>query len=415
MPALSAPMVPGSTPAATIAHPVRLMAILLGLYTAQSVVSGIVSSSIPVILRDAGLALDQIGLVSLLTLPWALKIFWAPLIDRYGRTTVWIFACQLCLVMCFLLLGMLNLAAMPLLALPVFVVVVLAAATQDIATDATGIHATTRRSRTLASGASAAGGYLGYLLGGGAWLWVYATYGWRPSMLLAGLILLMLTLPVVFGRDDLKNCSADHGVRLRTSLTSALLRRGLLMMLGWQIAVRLALSLSGTLLVDAGMDLDQIAWIRGALSMTSGFFAALLATVLAQRVGLRPMLHLAAGLFISGCLAHAAWIGGWLGGMQVLIALHMGTSAAISVSFVAIYAAMMGFCDEKRAATDFSILQAFDVLLLVAAGILAGILAENFGYAPVFCLAAALMTLSWPFTIWLNRPRPETSLTYDPE
>ena len=145
--------------------------------------------------------------------------------------------------------------------------------------------------------------------------------------------------------------------------------------------------------------------------MTSGFFAALLATVLAQRVGLRPMLHLAAVLFISGCLAHAAWIGGWLGGIQVLITLQVGTSAAISVSFVAIYAAMMEFCDEKRAATDFSILQAFDVLLLVAAGILA----ENFGYAPVFCLAAAMMLLSWPLTIWLTRPRSEFSLNNDTE
>ena len=37
------------------------------------------------LLRKQGFSLGEIGLSSLLALPWALKFLWAPLVDRYGR------------------------------------------------------------------------------------------------------------------------------------------------------------------------------------------------------------------------------------------------------------------------------------------------------------------------------------------
>lgn len=403
MSSLTASPVPGSKSVPATGHPIRLLVILLGLYTAQSIVNGVMHSSLPVILRDAGLGLDQIGLMSLLTLPWALKIFWAPMVDRFGHTTIWILSCQLCLVLSFTLMALLDVPAMPVIALTFFVIIALAASTQDIATDATAIQATNQHNRTLASGASTAGGYLGYLLGGGVWLWVYANHGWRVAALFAAFILLALTLPVLFGRGELNERGGKADASLMASFKSSSLRRGLLVVLGWQLAVRLTLTLSGPLLVDAGLKLGQIAWIQGIGSMGVGLLSALAATFLASRIGPRLLLHFAAAVFILMALAHVAWVWGWLSGTQIIIGLSLGFSAAISVSFVAIYAVMIGFCDPARASTDFSILQAFDVVLLVVAGILSGILAERFGYAPVFLLAASLMVLSWPLTLRLAK------------
>lgn len=49
-----------------------------GVYVAQSVIGGVTWTGLPGVLRAQELPLDQIGLVSLLVLPWALKFLWAP-------------------------------------------------------------------------------------------------------------------------------------------------------------------------------------------------------------------------------------------------------------------------------------------------------------------------------------------------
>jgi len=35
-------------------------------------------------------SLQEIGLLSLLGLPWTLKVLWAPLVDRFGERRHWI-------------------------------------------------------------------------------------------------------------------------------------------------------------------------------------------------------------------------------------------------------------------------------------------------------------------------------------
>ncbi len=62
----------------------RQLLILLSLYVAQGLPIGFFTQAMPAIMRDAGVELKYIGLMSLLALPWALKIVWAPLLDRYA-------------------------------------------------------------------------------------------------------------------------------------------------------------------------------------------------------------------------------------------------------------------------------------------------------------------------------------------
>ena len=61
----------------------RVFVAIAGIYVAQSLVSGLTFQSFPAILRSSGAPLDQIGLVSLALLPWALKFLWAPAVERY--------------------------------------------------------------------------------------------------------------------------------------------------------------------------------------------------------------------------------------------------------------------------------------------------------------------------------------------
>jgi PAT family beta-lactamase induction signal transducer AmpG len=89
-----------------------------------------------VFFRDNGVSLEGIGLTSLFGLPWALKFFWAPHLDRYGTKRQWL------LIMQILLAGLLLLAAAlaplpqatPLIGMAFFIGSFLAA-THDIAID----------------------------------------------------------------------------------------------------------------------------------------------------------------------------------------------------------------------------------------------------------------------------------------
>ena len=122
---------------------------LISLYMVQGLPHGFFGQAMPVMLREQGVDLRSIGLMSLVALPWALKFIWAPVLDRftlipgeYRRS--WILAMNHTAV--------LVLAALSFLPLPwliddgiltiviVLILVNLLTATQDIATDAMAVE-----------------------------------------------------------------------------------------------------------------------------------------------------------------------------------------------------------------------------------------------------------------------------------
>lgn len=74
--------------------------ILFSLYWAQGLPVGFMTHALPVILRAQGVSLAHIGGFGLLMLPWSIKIFWAPLVDKFGYQKIghyrsWIIPTQL--------------------------------------------------------------------------------------------------------------------------------------------------------------------------------------------------------------------------------------------------------------------------------------------------------------------------------
>ena len=72
-----------ATNVGTMSTPAKLG--LLGcLYFSQGLPFGFFTQALPVLLRKQGFSLGQIGLSSLLVVPWALKFLWAPAVDRWS-------------------------------------------------------------------------------------------------------------------------------------------------------------------------------------------------------------------------------------------------------------------------------------------------------------------------------------------
>lgn len=143
----------------------RKLGILWTLYFVQGLPFGFQATALPVYLRDAGVSLAGVGLATALSLPWSLKILFAPLVDRYGghrlgRRRAWILPLQL---------GLLGCCAVAALVpperglVPILVLVFgmnLFAATMDVAVD-TGLPAPAhRRQRPRARGHRAADGFV---------------------------------------------------------------------------------------------------------------------------------------------------------------------------------------------------------------------------------------------------------------
>ena len=67
---------------------VRRIGMLGALYLVQGLPFGFQVGALPIYLREQGVGLAAIGYSTALAAPWALKILWAPLVERYGGSGV---------------------------------------------------------------------------------------------------------------------------------------------------------------------------------------------------------------------------------------------------------------------------------------------------------------------------------------
>src|SRR2546429_4897782 len=135
------------------------MLAILFLGAASGFPNQITESALQAWLKDAGVSLTTIGVMSYVALPYLLKFLWAPLIDRYplpwlGRRRGWILAMQVALALTIALFGLQNpaVALTPISACAV--AIVFFSATQDIAFDAYRTDVSAPSERGLAAAAT---------------------------------------------------------------------------------------------------------------------------------------------------------------------------------------------------------------------------------------------------------------------
>ncbi|HEY7407054.1 MAG TPA: MFS transporter, partial [Gemmatimonadaceae bacterium] len=121
-------------------------------YFASGFPFGIATELLPVYYRQRGVSLTDIGLLTVIALPWTFKFLWAPLVDRIGTYKRWLLAVQVGLAVT--MLGLL--VADPAGAMPLLWIVLLAmatlSATQDIVVDAYTIRLLDTREYGAANG-----------------------------------------------------------------------------------------------------------------------------------------------------------------------------------------------------------------------------------------------------------------------
>ncbi len=381
---------------------------LVVLYAASGFPFGLFKKTVPIYLARIGVAKDDIGLLSLLALPWTLKFLWAPVVDRYGTRRAWAAGGQMLLALCVVGFALsATTAPLPWWAWAALVGIALFSATQDIAIDAWGVEAFPGPAVGNASGIRVNAYRVSYLVAGGLLLSLTGWIGWAGVWATAAAILVLLAaasahapvvprVPRVQGENPVVAPFRQLFARPGFAVVGAFV---LLFKLGdyalapmtdqflvrkdganWSDATIALATTVGVAVTIAG------ALLGGWLTTKWGVFRALWILGLLQAVS---------NLAYAGAAAAPGPATAWTAAVVEPFCGGLGTAPYLALLMVS--------CDRAHAGTQYALLSALFALSREAAGTVSGFGAAAFGYAGYFTLTFAAALPAFALLPWVRR------------
>ncbi|TZG33155.1 MFS transporter [Agrobacterium sp. B1(2019)] len=398
-------------PATTKPSPAAVFLAVGGLYVGQSVIGGLTFLGLPAVLRTAGLPLDQIGLLYIVVLPWALKFLWSPHVEHYrlprvgrNRSRV-IVGAGIAACACGLAVLAFTGPSPVSVAIAILSVIALVTATVDIACDGYAVETLAEEHHGWGNAAQVGGSYLGSAIGAGLFLVLVERAGWTSATLVMAGLVILLALPFLLGpAARTVSQTRDHLPSIKNALKRREVRTGLLVAAVYVAAQKWGLAMLGPFLVDYGFDLATIGALNGVGSMIVGFAGALLGGTLVRLYGASRILLVA--IFVQTallCLFAYFSVHRDISQWVVMAVAVASSSGIMSIGFVALYACFMGWSDPRQAGVDFTLFQCMDGVVGMIGGLGAGAIADKFGYQASFIIAAIVSVLAVPVIFLLMR------------
>ena len=368
------------------------LTVFFSLYIAQAVPMSFFTTALQVILREQAVPLSIIGLLQVIKLPWILKVFWAPAVDRhcntirdYKRTIVGV---EIVYALLVLLTSIFNLGAIVPSSFHFLIVIILlalmASATQDIATDALAIRTSSHQQRGLLNSMQSMGSFGGSLLGSGVLLMVLHKYGWSrvaqclSVFVLIALIPLLLHKKLAFQQENKVKQRAtwkDFGLFFRQKGIS----RQVIFLVLYYTGIIGVMSMLKPFMVDLGYSMKEIGFLCGIVGIGSAFVMAYPAGLFVRRWGYKRM-----RVILLLTLAIVVLWGSY----------GMGT--------VVVYTSSMQHVRAGREGTDFTVQTVITHLMGILISIICGIIANSIGYTGMFALQGAIALASFFYTMYMN-------------
>jgi len=362
------------------------------LYVAEGLPMGVYADLAPVFLRQQQAPLTLIGLLSLLGLPWSLKLLWSPLVDRFPFHRVWVSACLAIVALSLTFMAMHAQASGVVVVVAALAVLCLASATQDIAIDAYSIHLVGRGEEGMANGVRLAAYRVALIASGGGAMLLVRPWGWGAAFAaMAGAAALLAVCAAASPRVTVVR---DPNARAWAAALWHWVRRpGARSVFLFALVYKLGDASMGPMIkpfwVDRGLSTDEIALVSttaGALATIAGSLVGGWYTSRAGIVRALWVLGLAQALSNLGYAVAAGAAAGRLG----IYAASVTESFCGGLGSAAFLAFLMRACERERAATEYALLSALFSSARLFAGAPSGYFTQTMGYGWYFAFTTLL-------------------------
>ena len=356
-------------------------------------------------LTASGVPLSMVGLLGLTELPYTLKLFWAPLMDRWAipwpdRRRGWMVVLQALIGLGLITFSRLQPSADPEVVLSIGLTALLIAAlsaSQDVVVDAYRTDLLSQQER----GAGAAAATLGYR---GAMLWIGAggfliagRFGWQTSFAIAGgLMLLMAPLTVLAPRlqrlkgpaPSLKEALVGPAKEFlsRTGKTRVVQILLLVMLYRWPDGLLGLMAVP--FLIQCGYSPETIGTVQGGWGVAAAMAGTAVGGAFFWRLGLNRALWIYG--VIGACSNLAYWglaqSGGTLKGLLLAVSVENFCSGMMVSAFLAL---LMSLCNPRFSAAQYALLSGIYALSRSLLSTPGGFVASTVGWSTFFGLTVA--------------------------
>jgi len=365
-------------------------------------------------MKEEGVDLAMIGMISLVGLPYTVKFLWAPFLDRYippflGRRRGWLISAQALLVLSVAGLAFTEPGGKPLYVVIAAMLVTFFSATQDIIVDAFRRESLSDQELGLGSSLYVNGYRVGMLLASGGGFIMADALSFKAVYLIMAACLLPCMLATIFSSEP--EITAGNPKTMREAVIDPLVeyfsRSGAIWILAfilfYKIGDTMASSMTTPFYLDIGFSKTEI----GAVVKLFGFWATLGGSLAGGLIMLYIGINRSLWIFgffqalSTAGFAVLARIGYSIPALSGVIAFEnfsagMGTAA---------YSAFMASITNKKfTATQYALLSSLMGVPRVIASAPTGFLAKNTGWELFFtaCTLIAIpgMLLLFKFAPW---------------
>jgi PAT family beta-lactamase induction signal transducer AmpG len=364
-------------------------------------------------MKEEGLDLTIIGIMSLVGLPYTVKFLWAPLMDRFtppflGRRRGWLLAAQIALICSIALLGLSDTKNLWMIALSAFLVTFFSAS-QDIVVDAYRREDLADAELGLGSSLYVNGYRVGMLLASGGGLIMADHISFKMVYLVMAFCMMPGLLTTLLTPEPPLHAGTPGSLKeaVINPLIEYFSRDGALWILAFILFYKIGDTMASAMTTPFYLDIGFTKTEIGAVVKLFGFWATVIGSVTGGVMMLR--LGISRSLWIFGLLqavstagfALLAKIGHSIPALAGVIAFEnlsggMGTAA---------YVAFMGSITNKKfTATQYALLSSLMGIPRVAASAPTGYFAKNMGWQGFFIMCTLIavpgMLLLLKFAPW---------------
>jgi len=382
------------------------------LYFIQGAPAAILWEVLPVFFRINGVSLRAIGGLRLLELPYSLKVFWSPLVHRFGDRRHWILVCMFGIAAVLFALPFVNVAAVGVIVLVLILALTTLSATQDVAIDSYSVGLVDRDEEGAANGVRASAYRVALVLIGGGAVFLAGVLAWNSLFVLAGIIFAALGVAALtIPRLSVPEEAREHWLAGFAGWAGTWKVIPLILFV---LTYKLGEFAIGPMVKPFWVDYGKSIWpAQDDLMFQIGLFPTTFGIVLSVAGALMG------GAFISRYgIFHGIWFLGalqavsnlgyslveWLDlGRFGLYGASMFESLSGGLGTAAFLAFLMNVCQKEHATVQYAFLSSIFSLTGRLIGGISGLGAEKYGFATYFAITFVLSVPAYLLLPWVKQ------------